>query len=145
MFESFWPHALDDSDTSPNPHVAGQRSPEMKAFAVWINEAEKLVFSRTRKEFPWKNTRHLGELTPTAVRSLKAEKGADLLIFGSGQVVSQLSEHALVDEYWFVVSPLLLGSGRPLIGGLEESRRLQLLEAKAYPEGNVSVRYTPRR
>jgi dihydrofolate reductase len=145
MFESFWPHALDDSDTAPNPHAAGQRSPEMKAFAVWINEAEKLVFSRTRKDFSWKNTRHLRELTPKAVASLKAEKGADLLIFGSGQVVSQLSEHGLVDEYWFVVSPLLLGSGRPLVSGLAKSRRLQLLEAKAYPEGNVSVRYAPRK
>jgi riboflavin biosynthesis pyrimidine reductase len=59
--------------------------------------------------------------------------------------VSQLSEHGLVDEYWFVVSPLLLGSGRPLVSGLAKSRRLQLLEAKAYPEGNVSVRYAPRK
>lgn len=145
MFESFWPHVANDSDTAPNPHVPGERSPEMKAFAVWINEAEKLVFSRTRKDFSWKNTRHLRELTPKAVESLKAEKGADLLIFGSGQVVSQLSEHGLVDEYWFVVSPLLLGSGRPLVSGLAKSRRLQLLEAKAFPEGNVSVRYAPRK
>jgi dihydrofolate reductase len=145
MFESFWPHVLDGSDTAPNPHVEGQRSPEMKAFAVWINEAEKLVFSRTRKDFPWKNTRHLRELTPNSVDSLKAEEGADLLVFGSGQVVSQLSEHGLVDEYWFVVSPLLLGSGRPLVSGLAKSRRLDLLEARSYPEGNVSVRYAPRR
>lgn len=145
MFESFWPHVLDGSDTAPNPHAAGQRSPEMKAFAVWINEAEKIVFSRSRKDVTWKNSRLVRELTPRAVESLKAEKGPEILVFGSGQIVSQLTEHGLVDEYRFVVSPVLLGSGRPLISGLAKTRRLDLQEAKAYPEGNVMLRYAPRK
>jgi riboflavin biosynthesis pyrimidine reductase len=47
----------------------------------------------------------------------------------------------LIDEYQFVVSPLLLGSGRPLLSGVPKSLRLDLLEAKQYPSGNVMLRY----
>jgi dihydrofolate reductase len=144
MFESFWPH-VDGSDTAPNPHAAGQRSPEMKAFAVWINEAEKIVFSRSRKDVTWKNSRLVRELTPRAVESIKAEKGPDILVFGSGQVVAKLTEHGLVDEYQFVVTPVLLGNGRSLISGLPKTRGLDLQEAKAYPQGNVMLKYTPRK
>lgn len=39
------------------------------------------------------------------------------MIFGSGSIVSQLTERRLIDEYQLVVSPLLLGTGRPLFNG----------------------------
>jgi dihydrofolate reductase len=141
MFESFWPHALDDDTTAPNPHARGQRSPEMRAMAVWINEAHKLVWSRTRKELTWKNSRALGEFDPGAVEALKKEPGGDMMVFGSGTIVSLLTAHALVDEYEFVVSPVLLGRGRPLLSGLARATRVELLEARSYPSGNVRLRY----
>src|SRR4051812_35315161 len=50
MFEAFWPHALDDSETAPDPHAAGRRSTTSRDMAVWLNEATKLVFSRSRKD-----------------------------------------------------------------------------------------------
>jgi dihydrofolate reductase len=141
MFEGFWPHALDDSGTAPDPHAEGRRSPEMRAMAVWINEAEKVVFSRTRKDVTWNNSRLLHEFDPRQIEAMKGKAGPDMLIFGSGSIVSQLTEHGLVDEYRFVVGPVLLGRGRPLISGLPKSSRLDLLEAKPYPSGNVMLRY----
>jgi dihydrofolate reductase len=112
---------------------------------VSINEATKIVFSRTRKEVTWKNSRLLREIDPGQIEALKAEPGADIMVFGSGSVVSRLTTMRLVDEYWFVVGPLFLGGGKPLLGGLGKSYRLDLLEAKAYPEGNVLLKYAPRR
>ena len=141
MFEMFWPHALDDPKTAPNPHAAGQRSPEMRAMAVWINEAHKLVWSRTRKEVTWRNSRLLGEFDPRAVEAMKKEAGGDMMVFGSGTITSLLTEHGLVDEYQFVVSPVLLGRGRPLLAGLPRSARVALLEARPYASGNVMLRY----
>jgi len=141
LFEAFWPHALDDSPTSPDPHDAGRLSPEMRAMAVMLNETPKLVFSRTLKEVTWKNSRLLHRFDPREIEAMKRQPGKDMIIFGSGSIVSQLTEHGLIDEYQFVVSPILLGSGRPLLSGVSKSLRLDLLEAKKYPSGNVMLRY----
>src|SRR5437762_5846629 len=111
MFESFWPHALGDSGTSPDPHAAGRRSPEMHAFAVWINEATKIVFSKTRPDVTWKNSRLLREIDAGQIEALKREPGGDIMVFGSGALVSQLTAQGLVDEYQLVVGPVLLGGG----------------------------------
>ena len=141
LFEAFWPHALDDSPTSPDPHDAGRLSPEMRAMAVMLNETPKLVFSRTLKEVTWKNSRLLHRFDPREIEAMKRQPGKDMIIFGSGSIVSQLTQHGLIDEYQFVVSPILLGSGRPLLSGVSKSLRLDLLEAKKYPSGNVMLRY----
>ncbi len=144
MFESFWPHVASDSPDAPDPHAAGRLSPEMRAMGIWINEATKIVFSRTRKDVTWRNSRIVPELDPREVEALKAQPGKDIMVFGSGSVVSKLTEHALVDEYRFVVGPILLGSGRSLVSGVPRSLRLDLLEARAYPSGNVMLRYARR-
>ena len=141
MFESFWPHVVGDSPTAPDPHAPGRQSPELRAMGVWINEATKVVFSRTRKGVTWKNSRLLHEFDPRAVEALKREPGRDIMIFGSGSIASQLTEHGLIDEYQFIAGPLLLGCGRSLLSGVPKTVKLNLLEAKPYPSGNVMLRY----
>jgi dihydrofolate reductase len=140
-FEGFWPHALDESSTSADPHGPGRRSQAIRSMAVMINEANKVVFSRTRKEVTWKNSRLLSEFDPREVEAIKKQPGKDIIIFGSGSVVSLLTQHGLIDEYQFVVGPVLLGSGRPLLSGVSKRSRLDLLEARKYPSGNVLLRY----
>jgi dihydrofolate reductase len=140
MFEAFWPHALDDSATAPDPHGPG-RSKEIRAMAVWINDATKLVLSRTRKNVTWKNSRLYHELDPREIEAIKKQPGSDIMIFGSGSLVTQLTERGLIDEYQFVVNPILLGSGRPLLSGATVNAKLDHLESKAFPSGNVMIRY----
>jgi dihydrofolate reductase len=139
MFESFWPHAADE-----NPHAPGQHAPEMRAMATWINAADKVVFSRTRTEVSWRNSRLLPEFDPREIEAMKNGPGKDIMIFGSGSIVSRLTEHGLIDEYSFVVAPTLVGTGRPLVSGVPRALRLDLLEARAYPSGNVVLRYAPK-
>ena len=145
MFQAFWPHALGDAGTAPDPHMPGRRSPEVRAMAVWINEAAKIVFSKTLEDVTCKNTRLIRAFDPREVEAMKRQPGPDMLIFGSGSIASQLTEHGLIDEYRFVVGPVLLGSGRPLISGVPKSSRLDFLEAKTYPSGNVMLRYAPHK
>ena len=145
MFQAFWPHALEDPGTAPDPHMPGRRSPEIRAMAVWINEAAKIVFSKTLEDVTWKNSRLLRAFDPREIEAMKKQPGPDMIIFGSGSIASQLTEHGLIDEYRFVVGPVLLGSGRPLISGVPRSWRLDLLEAKTYPSGNVMLRYAPHK
>jgi len=144
MFESFWPNQLDESGTAQNPHGPG-RSAEMHDLAVNINEAEKIVFSHTMKEPTWKNSRVVRELDPNEIEKMKKEPGKDMMIFGSGEIVSQLAEHHLIDEYQLIVSPVLLGSGKQLISDVKDCQRLDLLECKPYSSGNVMMRYMSRK
>ncbi len=109
--------------------------------ATFLNDVTKVVFSKTRKDVTWKNSHLLRELDPHEIEAMKRRPGKDMLLFGSGSVVSQLTQHGLIDEYQFVVSPLLLGSGRPLLSDVSRRLKLDLLEAKAYPSGNVMLRY----
>src|SRR5262249_39383856 len=85
QFASFWPHALDDSKTAPDPHGPG-RSPELRAMAVWLNEASKWVFSKTLKEAGWNNTHLLRAFDPHEVEKLRSTQDKDILVFGSGSI-----------------------------------------------------------
>lgn len=140
-FESFWPNAVGDSETAADPHAPGRYSGALRAMAEWINATEKLVFSRTLKTVNWHNSHLLGEFEPQAVQALKEQPGKNIIVFGSGSIVSRLTEYRLIDEYQFVIGPLLLGSGRQLLTGVPHSLRLELLEAKQYDSGNVVLRY----
>jgi dihydrofolate reductase len=143
MFEQFWPKALDDKETAPDPHSPGRRSKEVRDMAVFINQRPKLVFSRERSEFPWQNTRRVPTLDRQSVEALKDEPGGDLILFGSGSVLAQLTELRLVDEYQLVVSPVLLGDGRSLVTGIGKKVDLKTLEARAFPSGTVLLRFGP--
>jgi dihydrofolate reductase len=144
MFESFWPRVASDSPTAPDPHAEGRDSPTLRAMANWINEKTKIVFSKTRKEVTWKNSRLVRELDPRQIEAMKNESGKNMIIFGSGSVVSLLTQHGLIDEYFLIVNPIVLGSGKSLISGVPKSTRVDLLEAKKYDSGNVVLRYATR-
>ena len=143
-FESFWPKALSDAATSPDPHAKGRMSGAIRELAIWINEATKLVFSKKRKEFSWKNSRLLGEFEPRKVAALKEQPGKAIMLFGSGTIATLLTEHGLIDEYHFIVGPVLLGRGRNLLTSVPKLRKIELVESKVYPSGNILLRYANR-
>lgn len=144
MFQSFWPNALREAEkrgaaTAQNPHAANQ-SPEMLAMAKYINAAQKIVWSRTLNDVTWENTRLIREFDPHDVQELKRGPGNAMMIFGSGEIASRLSEYRLIDEYHFIVNPVILGDGKTLISDAD-SAKLELLESKAYPSGCVMLRF----
>jgi dihydrofolate reductase len=109
-----------------------------------MNVATKLVFSRTLNEVTWNNARLVGALDLDEIAALKQRPGKHIMIFGSGSIVSQLTERGLIDEYQFVVCPVFLGDGRRLLEGTSKSVKLDLLEIRQYPSGDISLRYAPR-
>jgi len=145
MFESFWPHVLKDPATAPDPHNPGRHTPEMRSLAEWINAAKKIVFSKTRGEVSWTNSELRRDIVPREIEALKAQPRKTIMLFGSGSVVSRLSELGLIDEYQLVVCPVLLGGGRSLVSGMAGRVSLELLEARPFPSGNVMLRFAPKR
>lgn len=107
------------------------------AVAKRMNEGEKFVFSRSLKEAAWQSTTVLrGELVAEAEK-LKRSEGPDLVILGSGSIVSQLTAARLIDAYQLVWNPLVLGQGRPLFPDVKEQVPLKLEKSRSFQNGNV--------
>jgi dihydrofolate reductase len=129
LMSTYWPtpYAL-----KSNPDVAER-----------MNAQRKIVFSRTLDEATWNNTTLAKGDIAAKMRKLKDESGPDLLIFGSGTIVSQLTQHALIDEYRLVVKPIVLGSGRTMFEGVDTKLSLKLTDTRAFRNGNVLLCYEP--
>lgn len=108
-----------------------------------MNGLPKVVFSRTLDDAPWNNTRLVKGDLAAEVRKMKEGPGGDLVILGSGSIVSQLTAARLIDEYQLVVNPLVLGRGRTMFEGVEGRVPLRRAEARAFGNGNVLLRYEP--
>lgn len=145
MFEKSWRPAEEDPASATDPHDPKRRSDTARMQAQWINAMPKVVFSRTLKSVTWNNARLVHEVDPQAIRRMKEEPGQDMIVFGSGELVGTLTEHGLVDEYQLIVNPTFLGGGRTFLRNLTKDRKLELLDARSYPSGNVMLRYALRR
>ncbi len=74
---------------------------------------------------------------------MKQEPGKDMVIFGSGTIVSELTQLKLIDEYRLIVNPIILGNGNPLFKSINESLKLKLMNVKALKSGVVILSYQP--
>jgi dihydrofolate reductase len=141
LFAKFWPDAVDEDGTAPDPHDPGQRSREHGQIGIGLNRATKLVFSRTLRHATWQGSQIVREFDAERIRALKQQPGKGMIIFGSGSIVSLLTQHGLIDEYHFLVCPVLLGRGRQLLDDVSRTTALTLLEAQKYRSGDVLLRY----
>jgi dihydrofolate reductase len=76
------------------------------------------------------------------VLKLKQEQGKNIFT-GGVTLASQLAELGLIDEYHFLVHPIVVGEGRRVFEGinLQEKLRLKLVESKTFKSGSVALRY----
>ncbi len=114
----------------------------MPVVARRMNELPKVVFSRTLEKATWQNTRLVKGDLAAETRRLKAEPGPDLLIMGSGSIVSQLTDAGLIDEYQVVVNPIALGRGRGMFE-VRQKANLAFRKARIFGNGNVVLWYEP--
>jgi len=126
------------------PDVARNRS-ETKAeieFAQTFDSINKIVFSRSLDSAEGTNTRIVRTNLRDEILKLKKEQGKNILI-GGVTVPSQLIELGLVDEYHFVVQPVVAGEGRRLSEGisLQERLQLKLVDSKIFKSGCAALRY----
>ncbi|MBC8112455.1 MAG: dihydrofolate reductase family protein, partial [Verrucomicrobia bacterium] len=85
MFSAYWPKP-DPADGNP------------KELTDFMNNSRKVVFSKTLDKAKWHNTDVFKTITPNEIKKLKGEPGKDIVIFGSGSIVSQLTKLGLIDE-----------------------------------------------
>src|SRR5881394_1721028 len=126
------------------PEVAKNQSMTKASneFARAFDSINKVVFSRSLDSAEDKNTRIVRTDLRDEILKLKQEQGKSILI-GGVSVPSQLIELGLVDEYRFVIGPVVAGEGRRLLDGVSLPERLQLklVESKIFESGCVALRY----
>jgi dihydrofolate reductase len=126
------------------PEIAKTQSmtKALNEFAQAFDSINKIVFSRTLDSAEDKNTRIVRTNLHDEIFRLKQEQGKNILV-GGVSVPSQLIELGLVDEYRFVVGPIVVGEGRRLLESVSLPERLQvkLVDTKIFESGCVALRY----
>ena len=132
MMESYWPAVAHGDVEAP---VA------VRDWALTLEDKPKYVVSATRSDFPWNNSHLIEGDLRTAVQDLK-DRTPDGVLVGSGKLAAGLDRLGLVDEYRFLIHPMITGHGPTLYHGLLDStRRLELVSAEPFSNGALSVHY----
>jgi len=128
---------------TPSGAMPDWMEPWMEPFARTIDAAKKYVVSSTLKQVDWNAELVRGDLE-TAVRQLKQQPGKGLLT-GGVTLPLALAKLGLIDEYEFVVQPIVAGHGPTLFAGLSKRIDLKLISRLEFGSGAVAMRYEPRR
>lgn len=133
LFENYWP-ALDNKPSASKSELE---------VANKINILTKIVFSCTLEKVLMKNTVLLKEIIPKEILKMKQRSGKDIVIFGSGSIVSSFARYGLIDEYQFIVNPIAIGKGKTLFRNLKDRIKFRLLRTKRFSSGNILAVYQP--
>jgi dihydrofolate reductase len=108
----------------------------------------KVVYSKTLKKAKWNNSRLINGNIEDEINRLKQPRQGqdkDIIIYGSGKLVSALMQLGLVDEYLLWVHPVILGKGKPLFSKLKDKCSLKLLQSKTFDSGVILLHYMKKR
>jgi dihydrofolate reductase len=108
-----------------------------------LNGMAKYVVSTKLETADWNNSKIVRNAAE-AVTRLKQQPGKDILIFGSAALVQSLPA-GLVDEYRFLVHPVLMGSGKRAFQEGAAVTKLALIDSKKLPSGVVALSYRSAR
>ena len=106
-----------------------------------MNALPKIVFSSTISALEWNNARVCNRPVEEEIPELKAQSGRDIVCFGGAGFARSLARHNLIDTYRVTVQPVALGDGLPLLQGLPEPLRLELVSITTYADGPVTYTY----
>ncbi|MCD9025729.1 dihydrofolate reductase family protein [Cohnella silvisoli] len=105
-----------------------------------FNSITKFVVSTTLEEAQWNNTTVIKANIVEEVIKLKQLPGQVIMVIGSCDLVDTLMQHDLIDEYWLMIHPLVLGNGKLLFReGM--ATNLKLAASKTFKTGVVSLTY----
>jgi dihydrofolate reductase len=125
IFAAFWPFAGDEQKEIRDP----------------FNRAAKYVLTSGQQALPWENSHRLGGID--AVAALKQSEGPDLVIQGSSLLYPQLLTAGLLDELVLMIFPVVLGSGKRLLGEGMPAGAMRMVEHEVTAAGNIIATYEP--
>lgn len=119
IWENYWPQHAD--------HWPG------------VNDVTKYVLSNTKTASNWNNCMFLTDVAD--VEKLKNSEGSDIKIWGSSKVVQSLLQHDLVDEFWLMIHPVVLGKGKRLFDDGSVPASFTLADSTITSTGVIMANY----
>jgi dihydrofolate reductase len=124
------------------PYWSAMKSNEM-GIADKLNNAPKYVVSKTLKKGEWNNSTIIKDNILDKIRELKAKPGGNILIMGSATLVQSLMDASLIDEYRFLVHPIVMGDGARFFREGMRQTKLKLVKSEALNLGVMSLTFEP--
>jgi dihydrofolate reductase len=131
MMDSYWPTA------AQKPNATKHDIEHSK----WYNKVAKVVLSRTMKGANLPNTKIISENLTDEINKIKRNDGRDILIFGSPTAAHSLMAEELIDDYWLLINPVLLGRGIPLFKDIKDRMTLTFVSSNVFSSGVVCLHY----
>lgn len=123
IFAAHWPYIKDDPTADK------------------LNSAKKYVISRTLNEVSWNNSTLLTGNVEQAIRNLKEQKGPEIQVHGSGNLIQTLLKNDLLDEFRLWIFPVTIGKGKRLFGEGTQPAHLKLIDSKISTTGVIIATY----
>ena len=135
MYEIMFPYWAEEANR--------ERAVE-KGFGQWLTDIDKIVFSRTLSSAEY-NTRVVRTDPAAELLKLKQAPGKNIYV-GTVSMIPQLAQAGVIDEYHFIVVPVIVGQGPRLVedGTLAEKLNLELVAAKTFKSGWIALHYKKR-
>lgn len=108
-------------------------------FAAKINSLPKIVFSKTIKEMPYPDVTVVSDIEKE-IKEQKSKEGKNLILYGGCGLVTSFAKLGLIDEYYLMTVPVILGNGLHLFKGID-MKVLKLVKSKASPSGVIVNHY----
>ena len=124
-FKSSWPTMTDEA-----------------GFADKMNGMPKYVATSTLDKGEWNATLLKGDLAEEVIR-LKRDVEGTLLINGSAQLFQTLHAAGLIDEYRFMIYPVVVATGKRLFADKDGQGDLNLVKSQITESGVAILTYQP--
>lgn len=121
--------------------IWGSFWPQHGDFWPGVNTATKYVASNTITSHAWQPSVFLSGDIAEKIRQIKQQKGPDLHVWGSGNLIQTLMKHGLVDRFWLLIYPVTLGVGKRLFAAGTTPTAFTLTESIVAPNGVILMNY----
>ncbi|HUQ37099.1 MAG TPA: dihydrofolate reductase family protein [Aestuariivirga sp.] len=128
MLASYWSPLPDDAEGG----LAGE-----------LNKTPKFVVSSKLKKADWNNSTIIKDKVTREITKLKQQPGKEIQVIGSATLVQSLMKANLVDEFRFLVHPVIIGRGKPFFKDGMRTKGLELVSTKTLALGVMSLTYKP--
>ncbi|WP_019927352.1 dihydrofolate reductase family protein [Nocardia sp. BMG111209] len=135
-FLGFWPTVAADDNADPRD----------RAYAKWLVDTDKVVFSTTLTEAPWERTRLANAPAAEVITELKADGEGEILVNTSPSAVTKdLLAADLIDRLYLLITPEIAGGGAHLFTDGLPGSQWQLTGRESGEHGEIAVVYDRRR